>query len=493
MAEREFKPSRHPFGANVTVDVAVDTIPYPWDSFESFRSFHLKSTPTKAKQKYLAIVTHLTHHHALAEFDFNIPAIINEVLAKVMVCTGLSPAPPLVVDPQPSEQHCSYTQPIDGGVFQASNEIQRAQNFWTNDRSVTDRASPVALTRPCIEEQSTSSSMDLPPDVPMNGGHVRDDGQSVHRSRASQGRRSEARKSRAPSPLITAFKARRQTHSLSLPAQHVSFRPSRHPGPQPVTVTATATAHSSCREAGNRIEEPSNASTQSDATKTCDSDSEDTFVEVCVWSVRHRESRLADDQPRWEPSMSSAVDDAVACRMNFEDNEFPVDAPDAFPVNRHKMLMMVEQADMQHAFKWDVDAEEVGDWTADTCEEFSGIETTENTSSSLVALARSTDGRRNISSQHSVTKSYCSKTAPEPTHASSTLAAHRAYPLPSDSNDADISPMDYVRAERERYYRNMMVMPAKPKANRAMFSGQRRIVPAYFKALPREAFTSSTT
>eukprot|EP01033_Poteriospumella_lacustris_P017554 gene17554-12562_t len=84
MDEQELQSNRHYLGANVIVDVAVDTIPYPWDSFESFRSFHLKSTPTKAKQKYLAIVAHLTHHQTLAEFGFNIPVIINEVLAKVM-------------------------------------------------------------------------------------------------------------------------------------------------------------------------------------------------------------------------------------------------------------------------------------------------------------------------------------------------------------------------------------------------------------------------
>ena len=489
MVEQELQSNRHYLGANVIVDVAVDTIPYPWDSFESFRSFHLKSTPTKAKQKYLAIVAHLTHHQTLAEFGFNIPVIINEVLAKVMACTGLSPALSSVV-PRSSEQCSSDTQFNDEAHFRTIKEEKSDSSVFASSMN----SSTASSTGPTVEAQVSVPSTDPPSEIPMNGGYRSENrGYSVH-PKVPQGRRSDARKSRAAVPLISAFKPRRETHPLSFPAQCVSFRPSRHLGPH----TAGA-IQSVCRtESDNRIEEVSNFSTLSTAAKTCDSDSEDSFVEVCVWSVLPHEPLYVDEQQRWESSMSSAIDDSVTCPSRFEESDYPIrPTPNGINDNRHKTMMVLDDSDFQHTFKWDVEAEDVGEWAADAGDDISEIAM--SAVSSMAAPAPRGDGQHAVSVHHKVAVSYSSMATTGSTdamrvmYASSKRPTRSPYSVESDSNDADVPSIDHARAEREQYYRSMMVMPSKAKATRATFCAPRRSGPKYFEALHCHAPHGSST
>lgn len=473
VAEQEVQSNRHCFGANVIVDVAVGTIPYPWDSFESFRSFHLKSTPTKAKQKYLAIVEHLTHHRTLAEFGFNISVIINEVLAKVMACTGLSPALS-PVDPRPSEQCQFSTQLTNEAFFRTIKDETSDDNVFSSTRN----GSTASSTSFAGEAHAAVSSPEQQSEMAMNDGYGGENGRYIVHPKVPQGRRSDARKSRATAPLISAFKPRRQTLPLSVPAQCVSFRPSRYLVPH-----TTAVIKSSCHaESGSRIGEASNSSTLSTAAKTCDSDSEDSFVEECAWSVLPHEPQYFDEEQRWESSMSSAMDDSVTCRSRFEDSVYPIRLPNGCSDNRHKMMIL----DDSHAFKWDVEAEEVGEWVADTREETSDIAMP----ASLVPPAPCDDRLHTVAAHHKVAVSYSSTTTLGPIdamrvmYASSKRPTRSPYSVESDSNEADISPVDNARAEREQYYRSMMVMPTKAKSTRAVFCGQRRGGPAYIEALP---------
>lgn len=73
---------------SICVETFVQQLSYPWDNLDSFRSFHQKSTPTKAKRKFLEIVKNLSNHSAMGSFNFDLLSISNQVLFKVLASQG---------------------------------------------------------------------------------------------------------------------------------------------------------------------------------------------------------------------------------------------------------------------------------------------------------------------------------------------------------------------------------------------------------------------
>lgn len=74
--------------SSICVEAIVRELSYPWNNLDSFRSFHHKSTPTKAKRKFLEIVKVLSNHTAMRSYNFDMLSISNQVLIKVLASRG---------------------------------------------------------------------------------------------------------------------------------------------------------------------------------------------------------------------------------------------------------------------------------------------------------------------------------------------------------------------------------------------------------------------
>jgi hypothetical protein len=80
LLKTEFRPC--------TVLAEITEVCYPWDSIENLREFSLKSTPNKARKKFLDMLNDMTNHHLIKEHSGNMEVILNIVLQKVLNCQG---------------------------------------------------------------------------------------------------------------------------------------------------------------------------------------------------------------------------------------------------------------------------------------------------------------------------------------------------------------------------------------------------------------------
>jgi hypothetical protein len=160
-------------------------------------------------------------------------------------------------------------------------------------------------------------------------------------------------------------------------------------------------------------------------------------------------------------------------------------------------MMVLDDSDFHHTFKWDVEAEDVGEWAADARDDISEIAM--SAVSSMATPTPRGDGQHAVSVHHKVAVSYSSMATTGPIdtmrvmYASSKRPTHSPYSVETDSNDADEPSIDNARVEREQYYRSMMVMPTKAKTMRATFCAPRRGGPAYFEGLACHAPHGSST
>lgn len=89
LAEEQLSFSNNIFSINYFVEVSVDRLESPWNSLENFRNLMSRSTPCKAKLKYLEIVRLLCSHESLLNMNGNMLLIINKVVTKILISKNM--------------------------------------------------------------------------------------------------------------------------------------------------------------------------------------------------------------------------------------------------------------------------------------------------------------------------------------------------------------------------------------------------------------------
>jgi hypothetical protein len=83
IADAEIKAN---FGPMLPVEVFIHSLEPPWDTIHSFQQLHTNSTPTKAKQKYLAVLDLLINHHTITSLQSNMLMILSQTVTRVINC-----------------------------------------------------------------------------------------------------------------------------------------------------------------------------------------------------------------------------------------------------------------------------------------------------------------------------------------------------------------------------------------------------------------------